>query len=75
MEELILADASDLRVGFNPPGCGNAYMGPGGEEYRKQVAAEGTQARESVAKLVFAACPPLKVLWVGDWSRAKGRKG
>jgi hypothetical protein len=71
MDELILADASNLNVGFDPPGCGNIYMGPGGDEIWKQVAAEGITAAESVAKSVFQTCPPLKKLWVGDRSRAE----
>lgn len=71
MEELILNDASGLDVGFYSPGCGNAYMGPGGEGYRKQVENEGRQAAEKVARSVFQACAPLKRLWVGDWSRAE----
>jgi hypothetical protein len=71
MDELILAGASNLDVGFDPPGCGNVYMGPGGDEIWKQVAAEGRKALESVAKLVFQTCVPLKKLWVGDRSRAE----
>jgi hypothetical protein len=71
VDELILAGASNLNVGFNPPGCGNIYMGPGGDELLKQVAAEGRTAAESVAKLVFQTCAPLKRLWVGDRSRAE----
>ena len=71
MDELILADASNLNVGFDPPGCGNVYMGPGGDEFAEQVAAEERTATESVAKLVFQTCASLKKLWVGDSSHAE----
>jgi hypothetical protein len=78
MEELILPDASNLHVGFDPPMCGNAYMDTDGEELLKQVLAEGKLARKSVAKMVFEACSSLKTLWVGDSNRAdavKNEKG
>jgi hypothetical protein len=71
MDELILAQPSYLNVGFNPPGCGNIYMGPGGKELLEQVAAEERAAAESVANLVFQTSAPLKKLWVGNRSRAE----
>ena len=70
LKSLVLADASSLHVGFDPPGCGNCYMGPGGEQYRLQVAAEGRRATERVARTVFARLRTLKELWVGDYSKA-----
>jgi hypothetical protein len=71
MEELILAEVSELGVGFNPPGCGNSYMGPQGDERRKEVATQGRRARELAAKGVLEACSQLRTLWVGDCSRAE----
>lgn len=74
LEEVVLADASSLDVGFEPPWCGNAYMGPGGAELAARVAAEGEEARDNVAKAMFAACKPLKRLWVGDWSQGEAQR-
>jgi hypothetical protein len=68
MEELILPGAYTLNIGFDPPGCGNAYMGPEGKRLAKRVAEEGRMAEESVAISVFRVCPQLKKLWVGDRS-------
>ncbi|KAK0457781.1 uncharacterized protein EV420DRAFT_1547359 [Desarmillaria tabescens] len=36
LKKLGLVDASCLHVGFNPPRCGNAYMGPNGAEVRRK---------------------------------------
>jgi hypothetical protein len=65
LEELVLADASSLGVGFNPPMCGNVYMGPDGDEVRRQVQEEAKQARNDVMKAVMGACTGLKRLWIG----------
>jgi hypothetical protein len=70
LHTLALASASDLRVGFDPPGCGNVYMGPGGKEHLAQVIQEGKEAEKKVAGMVCDAIGPhLKQLWVGDGTR------
>lgn len=66
---LALADSSCLGVGFHPPRCGNVYMGPHGDEVRKQVQAEGHEADQKVARMVFATCLELETLWVGDFTK------
>ncbi|KAL8687075.1 MAG: hypothetical protein Q9224_005259 [Gallowayella concinna] len=70
LSSLVLPNVSSLGVGFSPPWCGNAYMGPGGEELALQVEAEGRQAAEMVARMVFGNVPSLEELWVGDHSKA-----
>lgn len=64
---LALPDTASLGVGFDPPGCGNVYMGPGGEEFREQVIAEGRRYTIKAVDMVFAACSKLRDLWIGDW--------
>ncbi|KAL8771538.1 MAG: hypothetical protein Q9209_002980 [Squamulea sp. 1 TL-2023] len=70
LTSLVLPDVSSLNVGFSPPWCGNAYMGPGGEELARQVERQGRQAADMVARMVFANLPKLEELWVGDHSKA-----
>ena len=70
LRTLALANAADLDVGFEPPGCGNVYFGPGGEEYRNRVAEAGRQAENRVAEMAFAKIPGLAELWVGDCAKA-----
>lgn len=74
LEELVLADASSLNVGFHPPGCGNVYMGPGGAEYRQQVIAEGRRAADAVARQAFKTCNGLKRVWIGSHQRAQAER-
>ena len=71
LEHLALPDAYILHVGFNPPRCGNAFMGPGGMELAKQVAQEGRNAEERAAKMVASSIPRLKDVWIGDMARAE----
>jgi hypothetical protein len=70
LDELILASAANLKVGFEPPWCGNAYMGPGGEELARKVEKEGKEAEEMVARGVFGSLAGVKSLWVGDHNHA-----
>ena len=44
LHTLVLAGAANLDVGFELPGCGNVYMGPGGDATKRSVAEEGRQA-------------------------------
>lgn len=70
LKTLVLADASRLDVGFDPPWCGNAYMGPGGEQLARKMDEEERQAADKVAQRVFGSVPTLEELWVGDRLRA-----
>lgn len=74
LRTLILADAASLNVGFDPPWCGNAYMGPGGAELAKRVEEEGLEAEKLVAKQVFEASKYLQTVWIGDHSEANARR-
>jgi len=67
LEELVLAHTSSLGVGFNPPICGNVYMGLHGDEIRRQVEEQEQQARNYVVRAVLGTCTGLKRLWIGDW--------
>ena len=40
VEVLGLASSANLNVGFHPPRCGNAYMGPRGDALVKRVQQE-----------------------------------
>lgn len=70
LRTLTLDEISDLHVGFNPPRCGNVYMGPDGEEYRKEVDRQGQEAMQNVARQVFEAVSGLQELWIGNYDRA-----
>ncbi|KDQ53142.1 hypothetical protein JAAARDRAFT_197635 [Jaapia argillacea MUCL 33604] len=73
LRKLILPNASSLDIGFNPPWCGNAYMNnPGLVE---QVAREGREASERVAKGVQTLCPVVSELWVGRICFRRDEKG
>jgi hypothetical protein len=67
---LVLADLQHLDVGYNPSGCGNAYMGPGGQAVREREAQQRQQAVTYVGKLVFDRVSGLEELWVGDYDKA-----
>ncbi|KAK3706969.1 hypothetical protein LTR37_012468 [Vermiconidia calcicola] len=71
LKVLGLSNAADLDVGYNPPGCGNVYMGPGGDAVRKSVQEQGRRAEQRVARMVFRRLNGLEELWVGNYDRAK----
>ncbi|KAK0444169.1 hypothetical protein EV421DRAFT_496555 [Armillaria borealis] len=78
LKTLGLVDASSLDVGFNPPWCGNAYMGPGGAELLLRVQEEMEAANKRVADMVFGACVNLDVMVLGGRAKAvvtRGRGG
>ena len=70
LKTLTLAGAHNLKVGFSPPGCGNAYMGKGGAEMRRRVGKQRQKANESVTRIMFSACCQLETLWIGDRTKA-----
>ncbi|KAL9114648.1 MAG: hypothetical protein Q9227_001326 [Pyrenula ochraceoflavens] len=72
LTHLYLSDASQMGVGWDGgPWCGNAYMGPGGDELLRQVQADGREAEAKVANLVFPEIPGLKELWIGDGTKVQ----
>ncbi|KAK0494144.1 hypothetical protein EDD18DRAFT_1356092 [Armillaria luteobubalina] len=78
LKTLELVDVSSLNVGFNPPWCGNAYMGPGGAELLRRVQEQGEAANRRVTDMVFGACANLDVMILGHRSKAvvtRGRGG
>ncbi|KAI0906980.1 hypothetical protein F4823DRAFT_565252 [Ustulina deusta] len=67
LTHLDLPGAVQLDVGWDGgPFCGNAYFGPGGTEYAREVYREGLEATERVAALVVEALPRLTSFNVGD---------
>ena len=62
VEVLGLASSANLNVGFHPPRCGNAYMGPRGDALVKRVQQEREAADERVARALFSQCSQLKQL-------------
>lgn len=70
LRTLALAPVAYLDVGFDPPGCGNVYFGPGGEAYRREVEEQGQRATVYVGELVSRRLKNLEVLWVGSYDKA-----
>lgn len=70
LERLDIADASELGLGFDPPWCGNAYMGPGGAEVQKQVEEDRHKTEDMAARAAFSSCASLKEVRVGELSKA-----
>ena len=66
LRSLKLADAISLGVGFDPPWCGNAYDGPGGQALARQVAEDRRRATQKVVRMVFGRMPWLEQLWIGN---------
>ncbi len=75
LKKLGLVDASYLHVGFNPPMCGNAYMGPNGGEIRKQCK-HGRPKQYEVA-LQTRSLAPASILkfWLSETARRQGLHG
>ncbi|KAI0801602.1 hypothetical protein GGR55DRAFT_683713 [Xylaria sp. FL0064] len=66
LTELELPDASTLGLGWDGgPLCGNAYFGPSGREYQRQVYRQGLEATERAGALVIEALPRLTSFSVG----------
>ena len=65
LKALSMPMTSELGIGFHPPECGNAYMGPGGDEFARQIEEEERQAEDSASRMMFSVCPKLEVLWIG----------
>lgn len=75
LETLMLAEPHYLRVGYDPPGCGNCYFGPEGRRFRRQMEEARVQALDYVGVKVFLWLPRLKELWTGDCDRAVVKEG
>ncbi|KAI0405123.1 hypothetical protein F4802DRAFT_615075 [Xylaria palmicola] len=64
---LELPPAYQLNIGWDGgPGCGNAYDGPGGRRYERQVVGQGAEAVDSAAALVLKALPRLIGFSIGS---------
>ncbi|CAJ2507632.1 Uu.00g088180.m01.CDS01 [Anthostomella pinea] len=60
------AAPSALGVRFDGgPDCGNAYFGPEGREYKREVAQEGAEATERAAAMVMKTLPNLRGFAIG----------
>ncbi|KAI1419005.1 hypothetical protein F5Y12DRAFT_780270 [Xylaria sp. FL1777] len=67
LTHLDLPSASELGVGWDGgPFCGNAFEGPRGREYQRQVYQEGVEAAERAAALVLDVLPHLTSFSVGS---------
>ncbi|KAK7462841.1 hypothetical protein VKT23_007417 [Stygiomarasmius scandens] len=42
-----------LHVGYNPPRCGNAYMGPGGAELSRKLAKQRKEIEDRLARMIL----------------------
>lgn len=64
-----MPDVSNLGVGFDGgPGCGNAYFGPYGRQYRRYITHQWVDATELATDIVLSKLPQLKSLYLGDTS-------
>ena len=70
LKTLALSDVVNLDVGFYPPGCGNAYLEPGGDEYLKSIQSRARGVSETVASLVLTEMECLEAVWIGNSFRA-----
>ncbi|KAI1361080.1 hypothetical protein F5Y08DRAFT_315773 [Xylaria arbuscula] len=67
LTQLDLPLVAGLGVGFDGgPECGNAYFGPGGREYEREVLRESLQATERAASIVVETLPRLTSFSIGD---------
>lgn len=71
LERLVLAEAVNIRVGFNPPRCGNILMGPNGAAVTRRIVANQIEAEEKAATMLASVCKSLKELWVGKSCRVE----
>ena len=74
LRSLRLPMASELDIGFCPPDCGNAYMGPDGDEVERQVQREEKRAELRASLMVFEVCPELELVWVGRKKMSRPRQ-
>ena len=73
LKRLVLAMASELGVGFDPPECGNAYMDANDNVIPEIVAyydAQQYEAETKVLLMIAPVCRRLQELWIGERSRA-----
>ncbi|KAI1735183.1 hypothetical protein F4680DRAFT_312954 [Xylaria scruposa] len=67
LTQLDLPPAWDLDVGFDGgPGCGNAYFGPGGRNYQRDVYRQSLEAIERAAAIVVKVLPSLTGFSIGN---------
>ncbi|CAN8106292.1 unnamed protein product [Discula destructiva] len=67
LKQLRLPASHDLALGFDGgPWCGNAYDGPDGREYGRQVTQQAAETVELAANITLAELPALKELLVGE---------
>ena len=71
LEYLALGNTPTLGIGFNPPGCGNAYHGPNGKLFRQKLRLQRDLAERNAATMVTTACPRLKDLWFGNMTHVE----
>lgn len=70
LTSLSLPSAGGLGLSFDGgPGCGNAYMGPGGRKYGRRVTQQGAETIEEAGRMTMEILPHLEYLAVGG-SRA-----
>lgn len=76
LRTLSLSGPAGLDVGFDGgPTCGNAFFGPGGAEYQRQVEEESRRAVLYVGTMVFRTLDGLEHLYVGDYDKAAALPG
>ena len=78
LQRLVLSDASQLGVGFDPPECGNYYFDSEGNEVPElvaQVAADQKEAEKKVLTMVEPLCRNLTTLWIGLHTKAEILRG
>ncbi|KAI2616774.1 hypothetical protein GGR54DRAFT_641366 [Hypoxylon sp. NC1633] len=67
LEELHLPESSELDLGFDGGAwCGNAYEGPEGREYGRQVDRQRMETTEAAGSIVVDSLPHLKRFSIGS---------
>lgn len=74
LERLDIAGASELGFEFDPPWCGNTYMGLCGAELQG-IREPRCRMEDMVARAAFSSCASLKEVWVGECSKAQAVRG
>ncbi|KZV92235.1 hypothetical protein EXIGLDRAFT_718615 [Exidia glandulosa HHB12029] len=71
LTSLHLPPLSSLNLGYNPPWCGNAYMGPNGQKLRERLNKQEEEAKRQAKRIVRDALPRLRFLridYVGTYN-------
>ena len=70
LQTLMTAEIWKLGVGYRSSGCGNPYLGRGGEQRMREDEKRAYEASQEVAVMVFGELKELETLWIGGDRKA-----